>query len=481
MPRSRRRAGCKRDEASLNGPDRWPASCAVPQLRVVIPKRSDGTGKEATMSGDQISPGPHSNGPVTRRRLLRWSAAGSAVGLGATMLASARWRGAFGEAKPYKIGTMQPLSGAAAIIGKTALVGVQMAVDRINKAGGINGRPVELIVADYESKPDVGRRKAQKLVDEDGIDAHVGGVLSNVCLACMPVWEEYKIVNMVGVCLDTTMTTSKCSRYTFRSFDYAPAQAVAFAPYLVSKLGKKWHIAYADYAWGQSTRDAYAEQIRKMGGEVVGTTGIPIGTADMTPFLSKITGDFDGLFAIFFGKDGVTIGNQAYDLGLTRKYKFAGDGAVAESTNLPALGNKIEGFIGINRYVPLLEPPLDTPWNKRFFDEAVPRLKAVDPTASVPDRYVQSNFEAMNALKLGMEKSGFQGRDDTPKLIAALEGLEMKEGDDFPQGDKALRKEDHQAFLREFIFEIHDGKYRIVEVVPKEKTVFPPACKFPSA
>src|SRR6266849_2906918 len=179
-----------------------------------------------------------------------------------------------------------------------------MAVDRINKSGGINGRPVELIVADYESKPDVGRRKAEKLAVEDNVDAHVGGVLSNVCLACMPVWEEHKILNMVGVCLDTTMTTSKCSRYTFRPFDYAPAQAVAFAPYLVNKLGKKWHIAYADYAWG----------------------------------LSTISGDFDGLFAIFFGKDGVAIATQAYDLGLTKKYKFAGDGAVAESTNLPALG-----------------------------------------------------------------------------------------------------------------------------------------------
>jgi len=42
----------------------------------------------------------------------------------------------------------------------------------------------------------------------------------------------------------------------------------------------------------------------------------------------------------------VTIGNQAYDLGLTKKYKWAGDGAIAESTNLPALGNKIEGFVG---------------------------------------------------------------------------------------------------------------------------------------
>jgi branched-chain amino acid transport system substrate-binding protein len=413
------------------------------------------------------------NGP-TRRRVL----AGSGIGLGAAVLSPLPVRFALAQSKAYRIGTMQPLSGAAAIIGKTALVGVQMAVDRINKAGGINGRPVELIVADYESKPDVGRRKAEKLAVEDMVDAHVGGVLSNVCLACMPVWEEQKVVNMVGVCLDTTMTTTKCSRYTFRSFDYAPAQAVAFAPYLVNKLGKKWHIAYADYAWGQSTRDAYAEQIKKAGGSVVGTTGIPIGTADMTPFLSKISGDFDGLFAIFFGKDGVTIGNQAFDLGLTRKYKFAGDGAVAESTNLPALGAKIDGFVGVNRYMPLFDPPLNTPAHKKFFDDAVVRLKEVDPTATLPDRYVQSNFEAMNALKLGMEKSGFRGREDTPKLIEALEGLEMKEGDDFPQGDKTLRKEDHQAFIREFIFDVHEGKYRILDVIPKEKTVFPPECKF---
>jgi ABC-type branched-subunit amino acid transport system substrate-binding protein len=219
------------------------------------------------------------------------------------------------------------------------------------------------------------------------------------------VFEENKIVNMISVCLDTTITTSKCSRYSFRPFDYAPAQAVAFAPYLVNKLGKKWHLAHADYAWGQTTRDAYAEEIKKAGGQIVGTTGIPLNTADMTPFLSKITGDFDGLFGIFFGKDGVTIGNQAYDLGLTRKYKWAGDGALAESTNLPALGEKIEGFVGINRYLPVFEPPLNTTAHRKFFDDAVARLKQIDPSGPLPDRYVQSNFEAMNAVKLGGSSS----------------------------------------------------------------------------
>src|SRR6266852_2476197 len=406
-------------------------------------------------------------GKVTRRRLIGYGSA-AAGALGASMLVPAPWQAAFGQAKPYKIGTEQPLAG------------VQMAVDRINKSGGINGRPIELIVADDESKPDVGRRKVEKLLVEDKVDVHVGGFLSNICLACMPVFEEYKVVNIISVCLDTTLTTTKCNRYSFRPYDYAPAQAVAFAPYLVSKMGKKWYIAYADYAWGQSTRDAYVQEIKKAGGEVFGTIGIPLGTADMTPFLSKISGDFDGLFGIFFGKDGVTIGNQAYDLGLTKKYKWAGDGAIAESTNLPALGNKIEGFVGINRYVPVLDAPLNTAAHKKFFDEAVARLKQIDPSGPLPDRYVQANFEAMNALKIGMEKSGFRGREDTMKLIEALEGLEMKEGDDFPQGDKLLRKEDHQAFLREFIFDIKDGKHRIVEVVPKEKAMFAPACKFAS-
>ena len=201
-----------------------------------------------------------------------------------------------------------------------------------------------------------------------------------------------------------------------------------------------------------------SEQIKKAGGEVVGTTGIPLGTADMTPFLSKITGDFDGLFGIFFGKDGVTIGNQAFDLGLTKKYKWAGDGAIAESTNLPALGNKIEGFVGINRYIPVLEGAARHAVAQEVLRRRVRPLEADRPVRSAARPLRAIELRGDERLKIGMEKSGFQGREDTMKLIEALEGLEMKEGDDFPQGDKMLRKEDHQAFIREFIFEMKGGK-----------------------
>ena len=430
------------------------------------------------MAGVQRAPkrAAAQTGGITRRRVLERAMAGGALALGAAILPRP-WQIAFAQARPFRIGTGQPLTGVAALGGKTALIGVQMAVDRINKAGGIHGRPIELIVADDESKPDVGRRKAEKLVTEDNIDAHVGGYLSNICLACVPVFADNNVVNMISVCLDTTLTTSKCNRYTFRPYDFAPSQAKAFAPFLVNQLGKRWFIAHADYAWGQSTRDAYAAEIKANGGAVAGTIGIPLGTADMAPFLSKISGDFDGLFFIFFGPDSINIVNQGADLGL-KKYKWAGDGAVAVASQLPALGNKIEGFVGIDRYVPVFDPPLDTPYLHSFYDEAVDRLKKAGMSDALPDRYVQSNFEAVNALKAGIEKSGFQSRADSEKLIAALEGLEMKESADFPTGDKILRKEDHQAFMREIVFEMKGGTYRVRDTIPWQKTQVPPACTF---
>jgi branched-chain amino acid transport system substrate-binding protein len=197
------------------------------------------------------------SGKVDRRRFLGLSAAAGAIG--ASMLVPPPWRDAFGQTRPYKIGALQPLTGAAASGGRMALIGTELAVSRINGSGGINGRPVELVVEDDESRPDAGRRKAEKLATTDRIDAHQGGWLSDVCLACMKVWENHGIVNMIGVCLDPRITTTRCSRYSFRPFDYAPAQAVAFAPSLI-KMAKRWHIVYADYTWGQSTRDSFRER-----------------------------------------------------------------------------------------------------------------------------------------------------------------------------------------------------------------------------
>ena len=356
------------------------------------------------------------SGKVTRRTLVGWG--GGAIG--AMMLVPAPWRAAFGAAK--RLTRSAPSSRSRAPARSAARPRWSACRWRstasTRTAASMAGRS-RSIVADDESKPDVGRRKTEKLLVEDKIDVHVGGFLSNICLACMPVFEENKVVNMISVCLDTTLTTTKCNRYSFRVHDFAPAQAVAIAPLLVNKMGKKWHIAYADYSWGQSTRDAYAAEIKKDGGEIVGTTGIPLGTADMTPFLSKIQGNFDGLFGIFFGKDGITIGNQAFDLGLTKKYKWAGDGAIAESDQ-PAGARQQDR--GLRRHQPVYP---DIPGPARYAGDhhkllrrsqgAAHQGRSVGPAAR-PLRAVELRGDQRAQARHGeVEVRGPQGHDEADR------------------------------------------------------------------
>src|SRR5262249_57693488 len=94
---------------------------------------------------------------------------------------------------------------------------------------------------------------------------------------------------------------------------------------------------------------------------------------DMTAFLSKIGGNFDGLFGIFFGPQGISFVNQSYDLGISKKAKIAGDGAIAVATSLPAMGAKADGFVGVDRYVPLLEGKFNTSHHNKFLDDAAAR------------------------------------------------------------------------------------------------------------
>jgi hypothetical protein len=216
---------------------------------------------------------------------------------------------------------------------------------------------------------------------------------------------------MISVCLDTTLTTSKCNKYTFRPYDFAPSQAKAFAPHLVNKMGKRWFIAYADYSRGQSTRDAYANEIKEMAA-VVGTPRHPARHCRYDAVPVQDQRRFRRAVPDFLRPGLDQLRQPGHRSRASQKYKWAGDGAVAVASQLPALGDKIEGFVGVDRYVPVFDPPLDTPYLHAFYDEAVERLKKAGLENAPRPLCVQSNFEAMNALKLGIEKSKFQGRAD---------------------------------------------------------------------
>lgn len=404
---------------------------------------------------------------MNRRRFLSLTATGA---LAFMSFPGFNIRKAFGAAPPIIIGHPDPVTGVYAAVGQFGIWGATIAVDRINRDGGVNGRPLKLIIEDTAANPTQAIRKTEKLILQDKVDVIQGYTSSSVCLACMPTAVKHKIIYMIGICLSADITGKNCNKFTFRPFGNSKIQGIAIAKWLVKNVGKRWFFSYADYSWGQNTFRDVSGEIIKAGGELVGSLNIPLSTKDMMPYLTKIPRDVDGLYLIHAGADGITVTKQVYELGLRKKMRIAADGAVIPASNLPAIGEAAsEGIVAIDRYIPVLEGPLDTPYNKAFH-KAFAKISG----GKSPDRFVQSNYEGINFLKKAMEETNFQSRKDTMKLVDALEGMAVKEGYDFPQGDKFIRKEDHQAFLQQFIFEIKAGKQEILDVVPKEKMIYPP-------
>jgi len=405
---------------------------------------------------------------TTRRKFLKLLAVAGVV---SSVDILGPWdRKVFGKEKPIKIGHPDPWSGPYTTLGTYGTWGSMVAINRINKAGGINGRPVEIIVEDSQGQVPMALRKIRKLVQKDRVDVIQGLTSSKVCLGCMPTARELKTLFMVGICMATDITREKADRYTFRPMNNATIQALGMGPWLVKNVGKKWSFAYVDYAWGQSEFKEFSTSIKKAGGSVLKAIPIPHGTEDMVPYLSQVDPKSDGLHMSFAGHDAVIAVTQAAELGLTKKMGVAGPGAIIAASDLPAMGAAAEGVMSINRYPPVIDGVLDTPHNRAFHKE----FKEVSK-GKIAMRYSLSNFEGVNFIKRAMKAVNYNDKKaDTPKMIEALEGMKVKEGEDFPQGDKFLRAEDHQVFCRQFICVVKNKAIKVLGVTPMEDGLYPP-------
>jgi len=115
-----------------------------------------------------------------------------------------------------KIGTATALTGLGALIAKAGVVGMEIAVEDLNKKGGLLGRKVELIVRDSKFRPEIGARELKELILNDKIELAIGPVSSGVGLAISEVAKEHK----VPICMHTAnterMTVERGHRYIFK-------------------------------------------------------------------------------------------------------------------------------------------------------------------------------------------------------------------------------------------------------------------------
>lgn len=375
------------------------------------------------------------------------------VGAAATVAGPAFLRRAY-AANPIKIGIPTVLSGGNAQYGIQARRACELFAHDM-KGKGVLGRPIEFIYEDTASDPANAVRRAQKLVERDGVKFLTGVVLSSEALAVSAKCPEWKVIFMSTINGAGALTAKSYNRYFFRINTSGPMGARAVSLYLAEAPMTRLFAMGSDYAWGRDSVASFSSQIEKIKKDIVGREFPPIGTKDFGSYISKIRqSKAEGVYLVLVGQDASIFLRQAHEFGLTREVKPIME--ILELENMKAVGDAMEGAIGSSRYPFTLDTPRNREFVKRFYE-----FHKV-----YPDMFDGETYEGLEWLTQVIEKAGTA--DDVEKVIAAWEdsSYEGLEGKFF------MRKCDHQAVQPGFAVEaVKDPKYP--HLVPKVLATYP--------
>ena len=186
-----------------------------------------------------------------------------------------------------KIGVTQPLTGAFAASGNYVAQGAKIAEDEINKAGGVLGKKIELVVEDNKSNPTEAVATIEKLVVKDKVPVVMGAWSSTLTLAVMPKLEEYEVPMVVETSSSGKITTSG-NPYIFRISPTSEMEAKSFQP-LVAKLGiKKADFLNTNNDFGIGSAQEFSKMLKANGVEIGVMETMDPKATDFSAQLAKI-------------------------------------------------------------------------------------------------------------------------------------------------------------------------------------------------
>lgn len=370
-----------------------------------------------------------------------------------------------GQSAPSEvtIGFINPTTGVFGTLGKYARRGLDLALDNAKQNPVFKNVTFKVVERDSAAKVADAIRYARELIEREQVDVLMGGLSSAECLALQKLAGETKIVyvNSSGCQTDDFNMAANVNKYSFRINLNNRQPNGVFAQWLVKNVGKRWYVAYSDFAYGQSALKAFEEAIKAVGGQVVGSVGVPFGATDMAAYFSKVDTSADGLYFVFAGRDAILALQEASARELQKKMKFASMQSLVVAENFPKLPEAAENLTFVGEYPRDATGPLDNPDNHAFR-----RAYFAKYPNDVIGWNVFQAYRATNALLIGIEKSGFRGRKDADKLVAALQGLDVPGGILFPTGPLRIRKEDNQGVSAISIVQVKAGKEIVIDLIP---------------
>ena len=315
--------------------------------------------------------------------------------------------------------------------------GMELAVDEVNKAGGVLGRKLELVIRDDNANPGDAVRAAEELVSREGVQVLAGTFLSNIGLALTDFAKQKKLFFLAGEPLTDKIVWANGNRYTFRLRPSTYMQVAMLVPEAAKMKRKRWAIVYPNYEYGQTSVATFKQLLKAAQPDVefVAEQAAPLGRVDAGAVVQALADSKpDAIFNVLFGADLAKFVREGNTRGL-----FQGRDVVSVLTGEPEYLDPLRDEAP-NGWVVTGYPwyGIQTPEHKSFFIAYHGRYRDHPRLGSVV------GYTMIKSLAEGIKKAG---STDTEKLITAFRGLSHMS----PFGPITYRADDHQSTMGAYV------------------------------
>jgi branched-chain amino acid transport system substrate-binding protein len=281
------------------------------------------------------------------------------------------------------VGAYLSLSGSDSTFGTDTRIGIELAVEEVNGAGGIKGRKVKVLYEDDKSTTQEASQKVRQLIDRDKVVAVLGEVASSRSLAGGLICNTSHVPMVTPS--STAVEVTKDREWVFRTCFTDDQQGVVAARFVKNELKKQkvgvFYAAQDTYSSGLAR--SFRDEFKKLGGEIAIDKGYQKGETNFTTYLNELKGAGpEMIFVPNYYNEMVLIARQAKLVGIPGDHFVGGDGWDSEDL-IEGAAAELEGAYFTNHYAP------DVPWpnSKKFLDAYKVKSKGRDPSSLAAQGY----------------------------------------------------------------------------------------------
>ncbi len=353
-----------------------------------------------------------------------------------------------------KVGILHSLSGTMAISEKSVVDSTELAIEEINKAGGIGGKQIVAIKEDGASDWPTFAEKARKLIDEDQVVVIFGCWTSASRKAVLPVFEEKNHMLYYPVQYEG----QECSKNIFYTGAAPNQQIEPSVEWLLKEKGKEFYLVGSDYVFPRTANTIIKAQLEAKGGTVVGEDYLPLGSTEVTPIIAKIRSALPNggvIYNTMNGDSNVALFKQMQGAGLTPDKYPVMSVSIAEE-EVKAIGTEfLKGHLAAWNYFQTVESPENTKYVEAF--------KAKFGEDRVTNDPMEAAYISVNIWKQAVEKAGDPG---TPSDLEKVRQAAYEQKFAAPGGPVTMNNNHHLSKTVRIGEVRDDGLFEIVFETP---------------